>query len=514
MNKKLKQFAPYGLYLSIAAALTALSLYVLQREVTLALRIALAVIVLGIALFIFLDPEKAKESITGRQGKNTSNALLMTIAVLGIVVVINYLGNSYSKRWDITQDKNNTLTVETLDILKKLPSNVMVTGFFTPQYSNETAKQLLENYKTESAGKLDYKFIDPNADPAAAKAAKITSDGTLVLTMEGRSEQVTYADEKAISNALVRLSNPGNRNVYFLQGHGEYPIEQNSQGSYSLVKSVLEGKNYTVKTLSLLTSGSIPDDAMAIVIAGNTTSLDQKEVDLIKDYLKKGKALVWLDNPSVESGIKASDDLLGMYLKSDWGITLDDDLMIDTNVNPPTVLATNNYGNHAITERLQRLYTLFPVARSITFDNSKTDITGYPLVNSSNASWGETDQESIKSQKVSPDEKTDRIGPLMIGMAAQNNTTKARVVVIGDAEFAADNNYPQYGNSVLIINAIDWAAGQEDLLNLTPRNNTQRSLNPPTVFSNGLVFLITVLLIPGLILITGIITSVQRKKRG
>lgn len=69
MNKKLKQFAPYGLYLSIAAALTALSLYVLQREVTLALRIALAVIVLGIALFIFLDPEKAKESITGRQGK-------------------------------------------------------------------------------------------------------------------------------------------------------------------------------------------------------------------------------------------------------------------------------------------------------------------------------------------------------------------------------------------------------------------------------------------------------------
>jgi ABC-type uncharacterized transport system involved in gliding motility auxiliary subunit len=161
MNKKLKQFAPYGLYLSIAAALTALSLYVLQREVTLALRIALAVIVLGIALFIFLDPEKAKESITGRQGKNTSNALLMTIAVLGIVVVINYLGNSYSKRWDITQDKNNTLTVETLDILKKLPSNVMVTGFFTPQYSNETAKQLLENYKTESAGKLDYKFIDP-----------------------------------------------------------------------------------------------------------------------------------------------------------------------------------------------------------------------------------------------------------------------------------------------------------------------------------------------------------------
>ncbi len=514
MNKKLQKFAPYGLYLSIAAAVTALGMYVLQREVTLALRISLAVIILGIALFIFLDPEKAKEYVTGRQGKNTSNVMLMTIAVLGIVVVVNYLGNSYSKRWDVTQDKNNTLTVETLEILKKLPSNVMVTGFFTPQYPNETAKQLLESYKIESAGKLDYKFIDPNADPVAAKAAKITSDGTLVLNMEGRSEQVTYTDEKGISNALVRLSNPGDRNVYFLQGHGEYPIEAAGQESYSLVKSVLEGKNYTVKTLDLLNAAKIPDDALAIVIAGATAPLNQKEVDLLKDYLSGGKALVWLENPSAESGIQPSDDLLGAYLKSDWGISLDDDLMIDTNVNPPTVLATNSYGSHAITERLQRLYTVFPVARSITFDSTNANITGYPLVNSSSASWGETDQESIKSLKVAPDEKTDHIGPLMIAMAAQNNTTNARLVVVGDSEFAADNNYPQYGNSVFIINAIDWAAGQEDMLNLTPRDNTQRTLNPPTVFTNGLIFLITVLLIPGLILVTGIITSVQRKKRG
>jgi ABC-type uncharacterized transport system involved in gliding motility auxiliary subunit len=515
MNKKLQKFAPYGLYLSIAAALTALGLYILQREVTLALRISLSVIILGIALFVFLDPDKAKEYITGRQGRNTSNVLLMVIAVLGILVVINYLGNTYTKRWDITQDKNNTLTKETLEILKKLPSNVTVTGFFTPQMSKEAATQLLDNYKIESSGKLDYKFIDPNADPVAAREAKITSDGTLILTMEGRSEQVTYADEKGISNALVRLSNPGNRAVYFLAGHGEYPIEGDAQDKYSIVKTVLEGKNYTVKSLDLLNTASIPEDAMAIIIAGGTTPLNEKEVGLLKDYLAKGKAIVWLDNPPAESGIKASDDLLGAYLKSDWGITMDDDLMIDTNINPPTVVVTNSYGKHAITDRLQNLYTLFPVARSIQFDSAlNKDITGYPLVNSSSASWGETDQESIKSQKVSPDVKTDRIGPVMLAFAAQNITTKARIVAVGDAEFANDTNYQQYGNSVLIINAIDWAAGQEDMINLTPRDNTQRTLIPATVFSNGLIFLITVLLIPGAILIAGIVTSVQRKKRG
>jgi ABC-type uncharacterized transport system involved in gliding motility auxiliary subunit len=231
--------------------------------------------------------------------------------------------------------------------------------------------------------------------------------------------------------------------------------------------------------------------------------------------LASGKALVWLDNPPAESGIKASDDLLAAYMKSDWGITMDDDLMIDTNVNPPTVLATNSYGNHAITSRLQRLYTVFPVARSIQFDSTiNKDVTGYPLVNSSSASWGETDTESIKSQKVSPDAKTDRIGPVMIALAAQNTTTNARVVVVGDAEFANDTNYQQYGNSLLIINSVDWAAGQEDMINLTPRSNTQRTQVPATVFSNGLIFIIVVLLIPGAILVAGIVTSVQRKKRG
>jgi ABC-type uncharacterized transport system involved in gliding motility auxiliary subunit len=87
-------------------------------------------------------------------------------------------------------------------------------------------------------------------------------------------------------------------------------------------------------------------------------------------------------------------------------------------------------------------------------------------------------------------------------------------VVIGDAEFANDNNFVQYGNGTLLTNSIDWAAGQEDLINLTPRENVNRVLVPPTVFTNGMVLLITVFLIPGAILVAGIVTWIQRKKRG
>ena len=438
----------------------------------------------------------------------------LIIAVLGILVVVNYLGVTNTRRWDLTTDKQNSLTQESLAILDSLPSNVTVTGFFSQNFPKEDATRLLENYKAASKGKLEFSFIDPDADPVAAQKAQITRDGTLVLTLDGRSEQITYADEKEFSGALLRLANPGKRNVYFLTGHGEYELAGTAQEKYVLVQTALAAKNYTVQTLNLLNSPTIPDDALAIVIAGGKTALNEKEVSLLKDYLTKGKAVVWLKNPSVESGIKAADDLFSAYLKSDWGITIDDDLVIDTNVNPPTITIADHYGNHPITNKLQGLVTVFPGARSIQYDKDMKDVVGYSLVSTSQSAWGETDLASISDQKVSPDSKTDLIGPIDIAIAAKNINTNGRLVVIGDAEFATDNNFTQYGNGTLLTNSIDWAAGQEDLINLTPRDSVQRVLVPPTVFTNGIILLVTVFVIPGLILVAGIVSWIQRKKRG
>jgi ABC-type uncharacterized transport system involved in gliding motility auxiliary subunit len=334
------------------------------------------------------------------------------------------------------------------------------------------------------------------------------------VTLDGHSEQITFADEKEISGALLRLANPGKRNVYFLTGHGEYELDGTAQEKYSLAKTALVGKNYTVKTLNLLNSPSIPDDALAIVIAGGKKALNEKEVSLLKTFLEKGKAVVWLTNPSVESGITTADDLFSAYLKSDWGITIDNDLVIDTNVNPPTITIADHYGDHPITNKLQGLVTIFPGARSIQYDKDNKKVVGYSLVSTSQTSWGETDLASISNQQVSQDAKSDRIGPVDVAVAAKNTENNGELVIIGDAEFATDNNFTQYGNGTLLTNAVDWAAGQEDLLNLTPRENVQRVMVPPTVFTNGIILLVTVFIIPGLILLAGIITWIQRKKRG
>ena len=155
----------------------------------LALQIALLLVVAGLALFVFLDPERVRKALTGRQARHGSNALLLTLAFIGILILLNYIFYQNPQRWDLTEDKQYTLAPETLDVLASLEQPVKAIGFFTARLPSADAEKLLEQFKYHSNGNFDYEFIDPEADPIAAEQAKITRDGTIVLTAGDNQEQ-------------------------------------------------------------------------------------------------------------------------------------------------------------------------------------------------------------------------------------------------------------------------------------------------------------------------------------
>jgi hypothetical protein len=125
MNPQLKRYAPIGLYLSLLALLVAGGFYIVQHSFTLPIQISLGIVVLGIAAFALLDPQRVRTSITGRQARYGSNSLIMTIAFIGIIVVINYIGYKYAPRWDLTQDKTNSLAAESIKTLASLKQPVL-----------------------------------------------------------------------------------------------------------------------------------------------------------------------------------------------------------------------------------------------------------------------------------------------------------------------------------------------------------------------------------------------------
>jgi ABC-type uncharacterized transport system involved in gliding motility auxiliary subunit len=480
-----------------------------------ALAISAALIVLGLASFALLDPQRVRILLTGRQARYGSNAAIMLLAFVGILLVVNILVlQNPGKPFDFTEDKQNSLAAVTLDTLKALPSTVQATAFFTTQTPSDTARKILENYKNNSNSKFSYTFVDPDQNPLAARQAGITGDGKIYLQMGDRHEIVALASEQDITSALVRLMNPGQQAIYFLTGEGERDIQNAANKSYTVAKSALEAKNYTVQPLNLIVTNKIPDNATVIVIAGPTQPISAAEQTLLQAFVAKGGALVVMEEPTPLTQFGNSPDPLSAYLAANWGITFDNDIVIDTNTSQPLYAIASSYGTHPITEKLQGLVSFFPSARSLSI---ASNLTNQPtvLVTTASSAWGETDFASLQANgQVAFNPAVDVPGPLTLAVAATDTTSGSHLVVFGDSDFASDAFFSQYANGDMFINAIDWAAGQEQLINLNTPTAISRTLTLPSSFWLLVMAISFIFVLPGLVIAGGVVSWLIRRSRG
>ncbi len=529
MKNDPRRFAPLGLVLSGLGLLTLIGILIVKGFATVNLYtppdaellnriliIAVAVFIVGLAVYALLDPERVRKVLTGRQVQYGSNSLILFIAFAGILIVINMLAQQYPQRWDVTEDKQHTLAPETIQALQSLPEPVQATAFYSARVNAGSANQLLEDFKTNSNGKFDFQFKDPDSNPVLVKQLGITGDGKILLQMGDKQEIVSIASESELTNGLIRLLNPEKPVLYFLTGDGEHDTENAGNGSYTRVRQVLENKNYVVKTLNLQAENAIPDDARVIVAAGPLVPLTENSVMLIQDFLSKGGSLMLLANPVPLTQFGDQPDLLAEYLASDWGITLDNDIVVDTNSSSsPFFAVAAKYAAHPITEKMQGIAAIFPYSRSITVDTTNTDVSPTALVLTIDQSWGETNFEALQSQQALKfDDGVDLLGPMTLAAAAENKTTKSRVVVFGSSSFAEDDNFDFSGNGDMFVNAMDWAAEQDSLINLTTNTAQERTFSPPGSFQFILTIVSTVCIIPLAVIAAGIYAWVIRRRRG
>lgn len=526
-RSNLLKYAPLGLWISLAATLSAGILLVIKLlakmglytppsldKLNLALWICLGLVIIGPALYALLDPQRVRAFLTGRQARYGSNAAIMLVAFLGILAVVNVITFQNPHQWDLTEDKQNTLAPETLAALKALPQPVTATAFYTSRTPSTAAQELLDRYKANSAGKFDYTLVDPDQKPLAAQQAGITGDGKIYLQMGDQHEIVSYASEREITAALIRSMNPGERSIYFLTGHGERDIQKAGDTAYTLVRAALEAKNYKVQTLNLIAQNQIPADALAIIIAGPQKPVSAAEVTLLEAYLATGGALIVMEEPLVLTNFGASPHPLADYLSNSWGITYNNDIVIDPNSNQPIVAVANSYSPHLITEKLQGLVSFYPTARSLIISLNSSGVNATPLVITIDRAWGETDFDALQKNQVGYDQSLDFPGPLTLAVAAENSSQKSRLVAFGDSDFASDIFYGQYANGDMLINAIDWAAQQETLIQLTVKEPITRTLNMPSNLTQLLLGFMLLCVIPGLIIAAGIAAWLRRRVRG
>ncbi|MBK8420785.1 hypothetical protein [Candidatus Villigracilis saccharophilus] len=210
-----------------------------------------------------------------------------------------------------------------------------------------------------------------------------------------------------------------------------------------------------------------------------------------------------------------SPDPLADYLAKDWGITLQNDIIVDLSTQQPLNAVSAAFSSaHPITQNLSSKYSvILPQARSIGMaETPVTDVQLMPLILTADNSWGETVLGADSSAEFN--EGVDFQGPLNMAVAGENTTTKGRVVVFGNSLFAIDENFDAYGNGNIFVNSVDWAAEQENLLNITPRTPITRSFVAPSPVALVIILIFSIIVLPGLIVFAGISAWLTRRKRG
>lgn len=519
VKRDLRTYAPVAYVVGLVGLVLAGAWFAVVRRPDMTVWVGLVAGVLGLALGIALDPGRVRAFLRGRQARYGLNALLLSLAVTGVVGVVNYLVYLDPPRLDMTEDQAFSLAPETLRVLRDLEQPVHILGFYTPELADarDNARPLLEEYRRRSDGKVTYEFVDPLSDPVQAERYGINRAGTLVVVVGDSWERVLSAREQDITTAIVRLTVSGQRKVAFLVGHGERDIGEAGDAGYSRLREALEAKGYTVETLSLLAQGEVPEDVNAVVVAGPRQPLSPEEVAALERYVSAGGGLLVMSEPSAVTEIDPADDPLAEYLEETWLIRLRNDVVIDLNSTIQLAAITRRYGDHPITQGLGTLASYFPVARSIevlplpegAFSPSRA-----ALAVTEDLTWGETDlQALLEGRPVDFDPQADLQGPLVLAVAAEDERG-SRVVVFGDSDFGANREFVNLANGDLLVNAIDWVARQESLIDLTPKPRITRFVTPPSLEALAVIFVVTVVLIPGGIIGLGVATWLRRRRRG
>ncbi|HEV7663798.1 MAG TPA: GldG family protein [Chloroflexota bacterium] len=461
-----------ALFLGLATALTGIA-----PDITPALstpRIFFAVGVLLLGVYVALDPEDFWAKVSGRGAIASGNTLAIALAALVILGLVNVVGSRYQTKVDLTANKQFTLSDQSIKVAQALPAPVKVTGYLTSTDSRKSDFQtLLSDYANRSGGKITYEFIDPEARPGDAIAAGITATGTIVYQMADKKQESTGTTEKDVSTALVKLERPGKK-VYFTTGHGERSLDGFGPQDYGTIKQALERDNFATAPLNLVTARTVPDDADEIVIAGAANPFLAEEKDALRAYLDGGGKVIAILGPNSKTDL---NDLLQKYEVAFTG-----NVVVDPAKGlpqDPRVVVVDSYGTHAITTNLRDL-SFFPLSTNITYPASPAGgATVTPLAQSSPQSWGNTNPQQIQKQDSDPS------GPLALAVAvdagggatASVGTQTSRLVLIGAPDLISNNALQQVpGNQTLFLNAANWVAQQDNLIDIRAPDTTPRTM--------------------------------------
>lgn len=433
---------------------------------------------------------KASQVIAGRSARFGYNAVLYTTVFVGLVVVANIFVLQNNERWDLTEQGVYSLSEKSVNVVKGLDKPLRLVAMDTSKMMSlaggvdpERVRELLDLYKYHNPKEISFEIIDPRTKPVEVERLGM-KQGNLLYLEYGEGAQsaisrINTVDEQSITNAIVKLTKGISKKIYYIEGHGEPDVGTDTESGMRSFKDALEDEHLTVEPLMLPRVGKIPEDAAVVMLAAPKLKLQPAEQEALVEYVNKGGRLVMLANP--EDGGNPEVQALAKQ----FNIEVGNDVILDAEsqmfFGGPQIFVAMGFSPHAITSKLSgRQPPVFSFASSVVAPKEEISGTTYTeLLKTGPNSWAERDITRLFDQadgKASFGEG-DLKGPVPIAVAMEKTVSQgadkapivSRVIVVGDATWLRNDSFGSMGNRDLILNAINWVAGEEGAIAIGPK---------------------------------------------
>jgi hypothetical protein len=391
------------------------------------------------------------------------------LGTLGCVVALagaQRLAARTGWRVDLTPERRAVLSDHARGILAAVAAPVAITAFLrADDPRNREIEDLLARV-TAAQPLVSSRTLDLNRNPALARAFDVDAFGALVVESEGRRRDFANPDEPTLMAAIVQVTRPDRPRVYVTAGNGERRLgDRDRRDGFSAANIALINERYEVGEIRLGADAPVPDDAAALIVPGPARDLSPAALRQLDAYLRRGGGAVVLLDPGQAPALSAQ---LQRY-----GVVASDEVVLDPEHrlfagDLLTMLVPGHNPAHPISAGLGTpplLSALRPVR------GAADGALVVDLLSTSTASWRTPDRGALATGGSAFVAGRDTPGPVAVAASAEvpgDGARSGRLVVVGDADFASNLFLDYGGNRDLLLNAVDWVAGEETLIGSRP----------------------------------------------
>ena len=478
------------------------------------------------------DKKKLIGTISKKHIKNGSYTMVMSVIFIAVVIVINMIVSTIPSKYseiDISSQKLYSIGDETKKMLKDLEKDVTIYQIAQSGSEDENISSLLKKYEDEFKHiKVEQK--DPVVNPKFV--SQYTSDdlsaNSLIVVCGDRNKVIDYNNiyetsidyqtyssqttgfdgEGQITSAIGYVTSENLPVLYTVEGHGEKDMD-------SSIKEDIEKANMDIKSLNLLTEGSVPDDADCLFIDSPSTDFSSDEKDAIIEYLENGgKAIIFSDYTTED--MPNFDAILENYgVQRTEGVVFEGDNQHYAMQMPYYLVPTINSTDASSETASAGYYVLAPYAQGIKqLDDVRDTVKIESILTTSDQAYSKTDLNSNTIEK----EDGDVEGPFDLGVSITENLDddKETQIVYYSTSNLMDSQTNQMvsgGNEKLIMESLKWMTDTEESASVSiPSKSLEVSYLTITDYDAAFWKICTIALIPGIFLVIGFVVWIKRRK--